>query len=76
MQSNLHNNKAEAIAAAVDAADDDICKNCKLRVFFGMRTKAGGLVKLNMVRELLGISFSNNYISPICWVFASRSRKV
>lgn len=30
---NLHNNKAEAIAAAVSAADDSICKDCKLRVF-------------------------------------------
>lgn len=32
-ESNLHNNKAEAIAAAVAAADDSICKDCKLRVF-------------------------------------------
>lgn len=32
-ESNLHNNKAEAIAAAVAAADDDICKDCQLRVF-------------------------------------------
>jgi SulP family sulfate permease len=32
-ESHLHNNKAEAIATAVAAADDDICTNCKVRVF-------------------------------------------
>ncbi|MCX7565012.1 SulP family inorganic anion transporter [Sulfitobacter sp. F26169L] len=32
-ESNLHNNKAEAIAKAVESADDDICRRCELRVF-------------------------------------------
>jgi len=37
---NLHNNKAEAVAAAVAAADNNICKDCKLRVFLECRLKA------------------------------------
>ena len=32
-ESNLHNNKAEAIAAAVANADDNICRQCELHVF-------------------------------------------
>ena len=40
-ENHLHNNKAEAIAAAVDAADDNICKDCKLRVFLECAQKPG-----------------------------------
>ena len=40
-ENHLHNNKAEAIAAAVEAADDDICKDCKLRVFLECAQKPG-----------------------------------
>jgi len=39
---HLHNNKGEAIAAAVTAADDRICKDCKLRIFSECAQKAGG----------------------------------
>ncbi|WP_371156968.1 SulP family inorganic anion transporter [Jannaschia sp. 2305UL9-9] len=38
---NLHNNKGEAIAAAVEAADDKICADCKLRVFLECAQKPG-----------------------------------
>ncbi|MCK0150119.1 SulP family inorganic anion transporter [Marivita sp. S6314] len=38
---NLHNNKGEAIAAAVEAADDNICRECKLRVFLECAQKPG-----------------------------------
>jgi len=40
-QENLHNNKAEAIAVA--AADDDICKDCKMRIFLECAQKSGGV---------------------------------
>ncbi|TDT77156.1 SulP family sulfate permease [Litoreibacter halocynthiae] len=43
--SNIHNNKAEAIAAAVAAADDDICKDCKLRVFLECAQKPDSSVQ-------------------------------
>lgn len=38
---HLHNNKGEAIAASVAAADDRICKDCKLRVFLECAQKPG-----------------------------------
>ncbi len=40
-ENHLHNNKAEAIAAAVHSADDDICKDCTLRVFIECAHKPG-----------------------------------
>lgn len=38
---NLHNNKAEAIVVAVEAADEDICRNCKARIFLECVQKPG-----------------------------------
>ncbi|MFY1709423.1 SulP family inorganic anion transporter [Tritonibacter scottomollicae] len=38
---NLHSHKTDAIAAAVDHADDDICRNCTKRVFHECRFKPG-----------------------------------
>ncbi|WP_281857071.1 SulP family inorganic anion transporter [Litoreibacter halocynthiae] len=43
--SNLHNNKAEAIAAAVATADDDICKECKVRIFLECAQKPDSSVQ-------------------------------
>jgi len=40
-EDNMHNNKGEAIAAAVKAADDDICRGCELRIFMECATKPG-----------------------------------
>ena len=40
-EDNMHNNKGEAIAAAVKAADDDICRGCELRIFMECASKPG-----------------------------------
>ncbi|MCX7560582.1 SulP family inorganic anion transporter [Sulfitobacter sp. F26204] len=40
-ENNLHNNKAEAIAAAVLDADDNICRACKVRIFLECAKKPG-----------------------------------
>ena len=40
-EDNMHNNKGEAIAAAVKAADDDICRSCELRIFMECASKPG-----------------------------------
>jgi len=40
-EENLHPNKSAAIAAAVKAADDSICQNCRARVFHECAVKAG-----------------------------------
>lgn len=37
---NMHSNKGEAIAAAVKAADDDICRGCELRIFMECASKS------------------------------------
>lgn len=44
-EDHLHNNKAEAIAAAVRDADDEICRGCKLRIFLECETKPGAMPK-------------------------------